>query len=189
MKTAEARRSEARARDAKWREAHPERARELSRIRSARWRSKNPEVHRESVRTHYWNNIESQKVNRSEYYQRNKSSLVEAARRYREKHHARVVLRAVMSRCEKRGIASDIDENWIAERLELGSELSGIPFVRGTRGNNPYAPSVDRKNPKLGYTRDNCRLILQAENMFKGVMDDAQLIFIAKKILEKQLCL
>ena len=54
-----------------------------------------------------------------------------------------------------------------------------------TRGTNGFSASIDRIDAKKGYTKDNCRLILQAENMFKGTLCDADVLMIAGAICRK----
>lgn len=81
---------------------------------------------------------------------------------------AQELLRAVGKRCRRKGLAFDLDEDWLSARLRSGvCELTGLPFdpsVR-TRKPNPYTPSIDRIAPKGGYTKGNCRVIVYALNM------------------------
>lgn len=54
---------------------------------------------------------------------------------------------------------------------------------------NPYAPSLDRINPKLPYTNENVRVVIWQYNLMKGEISDTDVYIIASAIikgLEKQ---
>jgi len=62
-----------------------------------------------------------------------------------------------------------ITKEWIEERLVNGiCEITHLPFNFSGRGKftrQPYAPSIDRKNPQNpDYTPENCRVVLWAVN-------------------------
>lgn len=67
-------------------------------------------------------------------------------------------LRAVWSRCGGR------------------CELTGLHFretqIGSGRARRPFAPSLDRIDPEQPYTRDNCRLVLQAVNFALNAWGD-----------------
>jgi hypothetical protein len=67
---------------------------------------------------------------------------------------------------------SDIDADWVMERLERGvCEFSGVPFVYET--GHPHMPSIDRiKVTQPGHMKDNCRVILWGLNGYKGVASE-----------------
>lgn len=61
-------------------------------------------------------------------------------------------------RAKKKDICFGLSEDWIEARLMAGyCEITGIEFnfVIG----HPFAPSIDRVKPELGYTPENCRVI------------------------------
>ena len=64
---------------------------------------------------------------------------------------------------------SDIDYEWIMERLDRGvCEKSGEPFVYG-HAYHPGGPSIDRIDAaQPGHMKDNCRVVLWCLNAFKG---------------------
>lgn len=50
--------------------------------------------------------------------------------------------------------------------------------------NNPYAPSLDRINPKLPYTNENVRVVIWQYNMMKGEISDIELYTIAHAVIK-----
>lgn len=90
-------------------------------------------------------------------------------------------------RAEKRG-DFDLDLNFIIEKLEKGRcEVTGLKFdfsCMGKGKKNPFAPSIDRIDNKLGYTKSNVRFVLWAVNLMHGEMTDDQLIKMCKAVIE-----
>lgn len=88
---------------------------------------------------------------------------------------------------------STLTFNHVLEGVERGTcAVTGIKFdlqsSKITR-NNPYAPSLDRINPKLPYTDENVRVVIWQFNIMKGEISDAEMYLIAHSIitgLEKQ---
>jgi hypothetical protein len=74
-------------------------------------------------------------------------------------------------RAKRKGMRCDIDSAWALNKIEAAGyrcELSGIPFLKPhDRASfmHPFIPSVDRKNPALGYTKENCRIVIFALNV------------------------
>jgi hypothetical protein len=75
-------------------------------------------------------------------------------------------------RARRRGLSCDLTVPGIVQMLEdqhYCCAISGLPFdLAWAKGRdlfrNPYAPSIDRKQSKQGYTAANCRLVLSAIN-------------------------
>ena len=92
------------------------------------------------------------------------------------------------SYCKSHNIYFDLTTSWIEKRIKQGCALTGRPFdlkLNGKKeGPNPLGYSIDRIDPKAGYTKDNCRMILYCVNMFKGTMTDEQMISIARDIVD-----
>lgn len=89
--------------------------------------------------------------------------------------------RSVNSRAKHQyGVESEITTAWIAEQIKAQHgkcAVSGIPFSyeRGLSTKdrrNPYAPSVDRINCSIGYTKRNSRLVLLAVNVALNLWGD-----------------
>lgn len=90
-------------------------------------------------------------------------------RRMTPRGRARSLLNAARVRAKKYGLSCTIDVPWIAARLEAGvCELTGIRFdfnpLPGSKI-NPFSPSLDRIDPKHGYTPDNVRVLVTAMNV------------------------
>jgi len=79
------------------------------------------------------------------------------------------LLSAAKNRATTKGLDFDLDRKYIQKLWDDQSGtclLTGQPFVLVTgEGTNPYAPSLDRVIPELGYTRGNVRLICFQMNM------------------------
>jgi len=90
-------------------------------------------------------------------------------------------------RARRKGVPFSLTAEWAISRYTGACELTGIPFVIGQRGSGPkpYSPSIDRIVPSLGYTPGNCRFILWAVNALKHIGTDADMLFIARALVEK----
>ncbi len=67
----------------------------------------------------------------------------------------------------------DLTKDWIQSRLEGVCELSGMPFDFLAAPRDIFTPSIDRVNSELGYTQDNCRVIVWALNAAFGTWGEA----------------
>lgn len=87
---------------------------------------------------------------------------------------------AVRNQCKHRGIVFDLDAEFLLGlwRSQNGKcYYSGIPMKREKKqlGFQCWdAPSIDRKVPSLGYTKDNVVLCCFAVNSFKQSLDEKQ---------------
>lgn len=93
---------------------------------------------------------------------------------------------AAKSRATERNLSFDLDVEWVLERLEIGlCQLSGEKFdLTETRG---FAtPSLDRINPKGGYTKQNTRVILFGLNAALGTWGTKPLFEAVLKSIQMQ---
>ncbi len=164
--------------------------REKSNAKTRAWRHANPDKIREYKKKHYLKYLERQRAKNRAYYAANRERKLrnEKARHFRNRDEILAKGRArraknpekyrqmqrehknrnpgmwrlysVRTRCKRDGIIFDLDVQWFTDRLRAGvCEMSGIAFdLTGKR--TPNSPSVDRKDPKGPYTKENCRLIL-----------------------------
>jgi hypothetical protein len=96
------------------------------------------------------------------------------------------------NRAKVKGIEFDIDHDWIMGQLDAQSMKCAVTrlkfYAQSTARSfrNPYAPSLDRKNPKLGYTRDNVRIVLLAVNTMLMDWGEDEFEPIAEAFLRKR---
>jgi hypothetical protein len=96
------------------------------------------------------------------------------------------LLNAAKTRSKKRGLEFDLTYEWMEQNYTGYCALTGLPFrSRDDRKAGVYSPSLDRIDNDKGYIQTNCRFILHALNMFKGVGTDEDIIYIAKSLLYK----
>lgn len=85
----------------------------------------------------------------------------------------------------KKGHIFTIRKEWIEERVRRGfCEVTGIKFVMDSR--NPWMPSLDRKIPELGYTEDNCQVVVWIYNTAKQEFKHEDVIILSKHLLDKE---
>jgi hypothetical protein len=91
-------------------------------------------------------------------------------------------------RADKKRLPYDISD---AERTRLESiitsglcEFTHLPFstLNGTAG--PWAPSIDRVKPELGYVDNNIRIVVWAFNRAKADWPDGVLLTLARAIID-----
>lgn len=85
-------------------------------------------------------------------------------------------------------VESEIDTKWVLDTIKKQNgrcAVSGMPFSyeRGlpTKDRrNPLAPSVDRIDCALGYTKSNCRVVILAVNIALNLWGDALFLDICR---------
>lgn len=85
----------------------------------------------------------------------------------------------------KRKIPFTITHEWCAARWTGKCELTNIMFVKNPAGRGPYpfSCSLDRIDPRFGYTPENSRFILWGCNGLKGSGTDEDMYTIAKALI------
>ena len=90
---------------------------------------------------------------------------------WRSENRAKSLISSAKNRATKKGLPFDLDQHvgYFKRTLEIGKcQLTGISFDLNTarsRVANPFAPSLDRIKPELGYVKNNVRIILWALNV------------------------
>lgn len=124
-----------------------------------RWRQENPERHR---------------FNREQYKANNP---------------AQYLWSRAKGRAARKGHEFTITKEWVQERLTAGvCEATGLPFDLdlGTAAEpNPWSPTVDRRDSRLGYTPDNCRLVAWVYNAAKNCWGDDIVLEMAEALVER----
>lgn len=86
------------------------------------------------------------------------------------------------TRAKRKGLVYELDTQWVEERLNVGHcEATNIPFEI-TIG-SPWLPSIDRKDPTQGYTKENSRLVVWAFNRARGTDSDDVMLRLARAIV------
>ena len=107
-----------------------------------------------------------------------------------EKGIVTLLLSNARDRAKRTGKSFSIDKEWLLENIRKGKcELSGMPFIfeKGVSGNyraNPFGPSIDKIDPSLGYTKENCRIVCFCVNMARSDWGDDNLIKMCEAILK-----
>lgn len=72
------------------------------------------------------------------------------------------------------------------ERMALGRcQRTAKRFVlQGGPGYHPFAPSLDRINPKEGYTPENTQLVCWQYNSAKATFTDADVVRFAQAVID-----
>lgn len=156
------------------------------------------EIHQSTVR--YTSNrsckqchLESQKTNII-YIRKRKNSV----RYHKDNYNSNTVYRAASllktarKNAKERGLPFSLTKDFILDKIDAGvCEVSGIPFELAPNTyskdqHNPFAPSLDKKVPELGYTKDNTRVVVWIYNMAKGPWPEEVVIKLANGLLERR---
>lgn len=100
------------------------------------------------------------------------------------------------SKAKRLGIPFSLDESRIRDVIEAGfCQVTGIPFSKRPvgsedgqktgRNRDPWAPSLDRIVPELGYTDKNTRVVVWMYNMAKCSYSDADVLTMAMALVER----
>lgn len=149
-----------------WKRRNPEKVR----ASAAKYREKNKEkiaAYRKQTQADFNAKLKARRLAdpaawnaaRRAFRKANADVMRERERAYRLRLPAKGQLCAAKKRAAAAGVAYDLDRKWFDERFKAGvCEVSGLPFILEKR--SPFLPSIDRKNPKGPYTKENCRLVL-----------------------------
>lgn len=90
------------------------------------------------------------------------------------------LLRDAARRAKKRGLPCTVTQADLTERIARGvCEVTGVPLTL-MEPNSPYSPSIDRRDPLLGYTPENTRIVAAIFNYAKhNWPDDAVFEFVS----------
>lgn len=110
--------------------------------------------------------------------------------RHDNAHPESRLLSNAKNRAAIKGWDFDLTVEWAQAKLATGlCEVTGIPFdfARGsTTQHNPFRPSIDRKDTSLGYTRDNCQMVVGIYNQAKGTWSHEDVLKLARALIEKE---
>lgn len=144
---------------------------EVGRAYAKKWRKANPDKAREANVRNYARHRDERIASIREYEHRNPEKRRAWAQAARRTSGYNALLTFARKRAEKAEVPYTLTIEWAKEHWTGICELSGIPFsfeYSGTGGPRPRSPSLDRVDPKLGYTPENSRFILHGLNAMKG---------------------
>jgi hypothetical protein len=111
---------------------------------------------------------------------------------YTERGTVTSLLGNAMDRAKKGKLPFNLDRDWVTEKLRKGvCEVSGLPLERvprtegGGSRTHPYAPSLDRIVPSLGYVKWNVRMVCFVVNQARSDFGDEVLMIMARALVEK----
>lgn len=151
------------------------------------------ECHYAYMRKRYYTNPNVKPLRLAAYARRKDDpDFIVAAKLRSEKHFQSLTGRAKsLLRCAQRSPdGCTIDLEWVKRGIEQGvCPVTGIAFdltnghqkITG-RAKNPYAPSLDRIDPKGSYSPDNTRVVIWQYNMMKGEVSDAEMFYLCRLI-------
>lgn len=127
---------------------------------------------------------EKARAKRLEYYRNNREACLAYSRQYnkdhaeelaakrkiysksyKEKNMKQYLLSAAKFRAKKKGVIFNLS----LDDFEIPDvcPVFGCPFKSAEKGNHPYAPSLDRIIPELGYVKGNVQVISYRANAIK----------------------
>ena len=77
-----------------------------------------------------------------------------------------------------------ISVEWIEEALKVGvCQVTGVPFQwEFGKGRQPFAPSLDQKEPGQGYTFENTQVVVWIYNFAKNIFTHEEVMIMAKAL-------
>lgn len=137
-----------------------------------KWRLANPERTQGHYRKWYSQNKDVAQAKTRVWQLANPERTREWKRKWSKENRWSSLLAGARARAKRRGLSFNLTREWLQERLRLGvCEATGVGFVtKGSRNwrVHPLAPSLDRVNPKKGYTRENTMLVTWHFNTAKS---------------------
>ncbi len=119
------------------------------------------------------------------YYLRHQPKLVAYTKRWVEQQTLlrpwAPLLGTAKYRARKQSLLYSLTPEWAAKTWTGFCSLSKIPFILNKK-RSLYSPTIDKINPALGYTPDNCRFILFGVNALKYNGNDDDVYKIAEAI-------
>jgi DNA-directed RNA polymerase subunit RPC12/RpoP len=102
-------------------------------------------------------------------------------------YRASVLLSTARRSAKKMNLPCTLTKQWIEERLKRGvCEVTGVQFDFNSSGKGirKFSPSLDRQNPKEGYTEKNTRVVVWIYNLWKSNYSHDEVIEFAKVLIQ-----
>lgn len=117
-----------------------------------------------------------------QYYLKNKDVMLEANLKRKHSNPERILWQSAKERSVKFNLPFDIEVSDVL--IPSHCEILGIPLFKGSGKPTANSPSLDRINPKLGYTKTNIQVISFKANTMKSNASKEELILFSYWILE-----
>lgn len=163
----------------KWCKEYAIRNREKIKKQQKKYRIENKEKIKKYRRKHY---LKNKKKFRQSYFKLRKSL----------EGRAIFLLRSAKMRAKKNKLDFELDFEWLVDKLRNGTcEMCGLKISydppKKNFHHNPYSPSIDRHDPKKGYTKGNSKVVITAYNIAKNQWNQRHFRRIIKAIYEGML--
>jgi len=101
--------------------------------------------------------------------------------------HAYNLYHSALKRAKKAQLALDLTPSWILERLWYPCPRTGLAFASPTTttGRVPHSPSLDRIDPRKGYTKRNVQVVAWWYNQAKGEYTDEEVLHLCRLVVKK----
>jgi hypothetical protein len=143
--------------------------------------------HRERLaaraRERYLANHEERKAKNRAYYAAHPQIRPDFSRNFRKRYPWKHLLNIAKHRADRKGVPFALTKDWARENWTGFCAITGLPFDLDKVGSGPgpNSPTIDRKDPKLGYVPENCFFVLACVNSFKhqGTEEDMYRVAVA----------
>jgi hypothetical protein len=104
---------------------------------------------------------------------------------------AKVLRDQAEKRSRDHGVPFTLTQSWVKARLVAGRcELTGLPFdfshiQSGSGYRSNFCPSIERVQAHLGYTPDNCRVVVWIYNAAKGTGSHEDVVRFAEALMAR----
>ncbi len=127
------------------------------------------------------------------YYLNHREDRLKRAKDNYYKNFSNSLIRSLKQRAKIMKIEFDLDVNFIDEMYTAQNgkcALTKIDFMfeKQDSSRRPFAPSIDRIDSKLGYTKDNVRLVCIVVNLSLNEFGDQVFDKMCKSYVENTIC-
>jgi hypothetical protein len=97
-----------------------------------------------------------------------------------------ILIKAAQSRAKRKRVVFCLTKDWVNSRWTGRCEVTNIEFILGQRRAGPktFSPSIDRIDPTIGYTQENCRFVIWAFNALKHNGSDSDALRVAQAVVD-----
>lgn len=184
---------------ADWRKTHPEEQKAIERRRReqhgdvlrARCRAAHhADKARRNAKRLVWHQEHKTEANskRLEHYFAHRDEAIQNRKDTRKNHRLSRpwlhLYNGAKQRAQQNGHEFSLTHEWAEQTWTGYCAVSKISFGLTDVRQHPFSPSIDRIDPLKGYTPENCRFVLMGVNALKGRGTDADMMTIARAILE-----